>query len=130
MSENNNPIIESWLEKADHDLGSAKVLFLHLPTYHDIIAFHCQQAVEKYLKAALIHNNTQFQKRHDLVYLLELLSVNVEISSEFYTKALNLNDYGVEMRYPNETLHLTNADLEEAILIADEFKVFVISILV
>ena len=43
--------IKDWIEKADHDLGSAKVIYLHLPDYIDTIAFHCQQAVEKYLKA-------------------------------------------------------------------------------
>jgi HEPN domain-containing protein len=42
--------VNKWIEKADHDLGSAKVIYLHLPDYFDTIAFHCQQAVEKYLK--------------------------------------------------------------------------------
>ena len=36
--------IKKWIEKADHDLGSAKVIYLHLPDYFDTIAFHCQQA--------------------------------------------------------------------------------------
>jgi hypothetical protein len=38
-----------WIEKADHDLGTAKVIFLHLPDYFDMVAFHCQQAVENIL---------------------------------------------------------------------------------
>jgi len=42
--------IKEWIEKADHDLGSAKIIFLHLPDYFDTVAFHCQQSVEKYLK--------------------------------------------------------------------------------
>lgn len=48
--------IKQWIEKADHDLGSAKIIHLHLPDYFDTIAFRCQQAVEKYLKALLIFN--------------------------------------------------------------------------
>lgn len=47
--------IQAWIEKADHDLGTAKIVFMHIPEYYDIIAFHCQQAVEKYIKALLIH---------------------------------------------------------------------------
>lgn len=49
----NEPIeeIKEWIEKAYHDLGSAKIIYLHLPEYFDTIAFHCQQAVEKYIKA-------------------------------------------------------------------------------
>lgn len=50
--------IMQWIEKADHDLGSAKVIFLHFPGYFDTIAFHCQQAVEKYIKALLLYQNT------------------------------------------------------------------------
>ena len=36
--------IKVWINKADLDLGSAKIIFLHLPDYFDTIAFHCQQA--------------------------------------------------------------------------------------
>jgi hypothetical protein len=47
MSEINKTIYE-WMVKADHDLGSAKLIYLHIPEYFDTIAFHCQQATEKY----------------------------------------------------------------------------------
>lgn len=47
-------LIGEWIDKADHDLGSAKLIFLHIPEYFDTIAFHCQQATEKYLKATLV----------------------------------------------------------------------------
>ena len=71
--------VKEWVEKADHDLGSAKIIYLHLPDYFDTIAFHCQQAVEKYIKAILVFNKIEFQRSHDLVYLLELLSRRIEI---------------------------------------------------
>jgi HEPN domain-containing protein len=47
-------IIRLWIEKGDHDLGTAEIVNQHIPEYMDTIAFHCQQAVEKYLKAFLI----------------------------------------------------------------------------
>ncbi|HZL09619.1 MAG TPA: HEPN domain-containing protein [Prolixibacteraceae bacterium] len=71
--------IKEWMEKADHDLGSAKVIYLHLPEYFDTIAFHCQQAVEKYLKATLVYYRIDFLRSHDLIYLLELLSAKIEV---------------------------------------------------
>ncbi len=71
--------IKEWIEKADHDLGSAKIIYLHLSDYFDTIAFHCQQAVEKYFKAILIYYKIDFIKSHDLVYLLDLLSRKLEI---------------------------------------------------
>ena len=39
-------IVRAWIDKADHDLGSAKIIFQHIPEYFDTIAFHCQQATE------------------------------------------------------------------------------------
>lgn len=47
-------LIEEWIDKADHDLGTAKLIFLHISEYFDTIAFHCQQATENYLKAMLL----------------------------------------------------------------------------
>ena len=53
MNDQSDYILE-WINKADHDLGSAKIIYLHLPDYSDTIAFHCQQAGEKYIKAILV----------------------------------------------------------------------------
>jgi HEPN domain-containing protein len=53
--------VKSWINKADHDLGSAKVIFIHLPDYSDIIAFHCQQATEKYIKSILLYKEIEFE---------------------------------------------------------------------
>jgi HEPN domain-containing protein len=81
-------IVAAWMEKADHDLGSAKIIFLHIPDYYDTVAFHCQQAVEKYLKALLVFYNIKFDRQHDLTYLLELLSRKRTIETEQFDKLL------------------------------------------
>jgi HEPN domain-containing protein len=90
--------INEWIEKADHDLGSAKIIYLHLPDYFDTIAFHCQQAVEKYLKALLVFYEIDFLRSHDLIYLLELLSRKVEVEDSKFKKAFTLNGFGVQIR--------------------------------
>ncbi len=46
--------IRQWIIKGDHDLGTAKITYLNIPEYLDTITFHCQQAVEKHLKAYLV----------------------------------------------------------------------------
>ncbi len=122
MSESDSTIVNSWIEKADHDLGSAKLIYLHIPDYFDTIAFHCQQAVEKYIKASLIHIGIEFQRSHDLPYLLEMLSGKVEIRPELFDKAILLNGFSVEIRYPDQIIHLTKYEVESAISIADEFR--------
>lgn len=73
--------IGQWIIKGDHDLGTAKITYLYIPEYLDTVTFHCQQAVEKYLKAYLIFLSTPFKFTHDLVYLLDLIT---QIDSEFY----------------------------------------------
>lgn len=30
-------LISEWIDNADHDLGSAKLIFLHIPEYFDTI---------------------------------------------------------------------------------------------
>jgi HEPN domain-containing protein len=129
MSESNLEIVNLWIKKADHDLGSAKLIYLHIPDYFDTIAFHCQQAVEKYIKAALTYMDIEFSRSHDLPYLLELLSRKVEIKSETFDKAILLNGFSVEIRYPDQIIHLTEDELKSAISISDDFRQFAISII-
>ena len=90
-------IVKEWIEKADHDLGSAKLIYLHLPEYFDTIGFHCQQATEKYLKSMLEHFEIEYQRTHNLVYLLDLLSLKMDIQDEIYDKAILLNGFSVQI---------------------------------
>jgi HEPN domain-containing protein len=119
-----------WVEKADHDLGSAKVIYLHLPDYFDTIAFHCQQAAEKYIKAVLFFHRIEFQRSHDLIYLLELLSRKIEIDESWYKLAVSLNSFSVQIRYPNTIIKLTKEEIESSIQIAEDFRKFAIQLTV
>ena len=110
--------IKQWLIKGDHDLGTAKITYLHIPEYLDTVTFHCQQAVEKYLKAYLIFQSTTFRFSHNLVYLLDLINQNDSDFEEYYDMVSELQGYAVEIRYPNETIHLSNEKVEKAISIA------------
>lgn len=110
--------IKQWIIKGDHDLGTAKITYLHIPDYLDTVTFHCQQAVEKYLKAYLIFQTTTFRFSHDLVYLLDLINQNDSDFEEYYDSVSELQGYAVEIRYPNETIYLSNEKVEKAISIA------------
>jgi HEPN domain-containing protein len=121
MNEKNESINE-WIDKADHDLGSAKLIYLHIPHYFDIIAFHCQQATEKYLKAILVHFNIEFQRSHNLIYLLDLLSCQINIDEQTYDKAIMLNGFSVQIRYPDKSIYLTKEEIETSIHVAQYFR--------
>ncbi len=125
MNENSEQSMQ-WIEKANHDLGAAQLVFQHLPDYFDTIAFHCQQSVEKYLKALLVFHNIEFQRSHNLIYLLDLLSTKMGIIEPQYDKAILLNGFSVQIRYPDKTIYLTSAELETAIQISQYFRDFAI----
>jgi HEPN domain-containing protein len=59
--------IESWLNKAEHDLISAQRLLEIEPMILDNACFHCQQAVEKCLKAYLIYNGFDIERTHNII---------------------------------------------------------------
>ena len=55
-------VIRDWIYQADRDLGSVIIIFQHIPRYFETVAFHCQQAVEKYIKGLLVFYDSQFKK--------------------------------------------------------------------
>ena len=86
--------VREWLQNAKDDLFSAQILIEHDPPVLDTACFHCQQAVEKSLKAFLVWKAVYFEKVHSLPYLLDLCEVQdpgvaslrerVEASSEYW----------------------------------------------
>ncbi len=118
-------LIKQWIIKGDHDLGTAKITFLHIPEFLDTVTFHCQQAVEKYLKSYLIHHTISFRFSHDLVYLLDLIVQKDSDFEKYYEIVSELQGYAVEIRYPNETIFLSNDKVEKAIRIAKDIRDFV-----
>jgi HEPN domain-containing protein len=64
-----------------------------------IVGFHCQQAVEKALKAGLASREVDFPKTHDLTGLTELCRRSgLELPDEVRASR-NLAPYGVQARY-------------------------------
>jgi HEPN domain-containing protein len=125
MSAQQVDLIKQWMIKGDHDLGTAKITYLHIPEYLDTVTFHCQQAIEKYFKAYLIFQSIPFRFSHDLVYLLDLIT---QIDSDFesyYDIVAELQGYAVEIRYPNETVFLSKDKVEYAMEIARKVREFV-----
>jgi HEPN domain-containing protein len=118
---NKADIINEWLMMADHDLAVAKLTRDHLPEYYEIIAFHCQQAVEKYFKAFLIFIEIEPMKTHDLLYLHEIISRKKELPLDI-NRIGQLQEYSVEIRYPNVLIQVSDSELENAISIVQEVR--------
>ncbi len=121
-------LIKEWIELADHDLGTAKIILERVPEYKEIIGFHCQQSVEKYLKALLTYNEIEFAKTHDLQFLIYMLNEKVErIKIVLKDKADLLTSFAVDVRYPLGRFQFHKTEMEKLVSIADEFRKEIIS---
>ena len=69
--------------------------------YTDVIAYHLQQAIEKYLKGFLVLNDIRPPRIHDLDTLLNRVS---ELEDDIYEPFIDLCEkatrYYIEERYP------------------------------
>ena len=94
--------IDAWLLKAEHDIISVQRLLEIEPMILDSACFHCQQAIEKTLKAFLCYKGQDIVKTHDIIFLLDECS---NFDPIFETvDPLNINAYAVQGRYPDSNL--------------------------
>lgn len=114
----NPPDILEWLSKAEQDYQTAVTMARKREKpVPDVVGFHSQQCVEKYLKAFLVSKKMDFPKTHDLIELLEIAIVKDPLI-EVYRKDLRiLNPFSVQFRYPGES-----ATLEESIIALKTMK--------
>lgn len=90
---------KKFLEKAAQDEVLLDKVLEHREVADEIIGFHCQQAVEKILKALLAYNQIEFRKTHDLAELMDLLTDNGHPIPTELSDLDILNPFAVEYRY-------------------------------
>lgn len=89
-----------WSRASDRDLGMARGL-AELK-YHEGVAFHCQQAAEKALKALLLARGGASLRTHSCTELLEALNeLGLQAPDAVLTCARKLDLHYVDSRYPN-----------------------------
>lgn len=88
---------EGWALKAEHDfkVGERELTFDDPVT--DMVCFHMQQCVEKYLKAFLSWKQVPFRRTHDIAELIEACRrVDSDFEALYGMKADKLTRYAVE----------------------------------
>lgn len=111
-------LLKEWLEKADGDYTAAQSLYKcqRKKKVYYIIAFHCQQTIEKLLKALLIAHGIDFPKIHDLILLLALLKKKESFLAGLEPELEKLSPFSVGFRYPGEDITLS--ELKEVVRVA------------
>ena len=99
-----NPLTLEWIEKAEADYIAVQQLLLTAnPLLHNIICFHAQQCIEKYLKAWLQEANIRPPRTHNLEELLDLIVPTVPAWYHWQPDFKIIMAYTVDPRYPGDS---------------------------
>ena len=102
--------VGEWIAKADEDYAGAVALKRRRKKpLSNLVCFHAQQCVEKYLKAYLAFGEISFPRVHDLVALLDLCVASDAAFERLRESCIILDPYSVLFRYPGQ-----DANPEEA----------------
>lgn len=118
------PLTAEWIEKAESDFAvMAREARVRKNPAHDIVCFHAQQCVEKYLKARLCEAGFEAGRLHDLVALLERVLVFEPLWEAFRADLAYLSDFAVAYRYPGESS--TREQAQDAVTRCRRFRLVV-----
>ena len=99
MPEVESPPPTDWFTQGDMDIQAAAILLAQdgpLP----VVAFHVQQAVEKYLKGFLIFKGWSLRRIHDVETLIQEATARDADFASFLASCQRITEYYIETRYP------------------------------
>lgn len=114
-----------WLEFASQDLLTARIL-LEQDICLSSAAFHCQQCIEKALKAYVLFRKRMHVDGHNLTWLCRQ-AVKIDPSfRQWMDESAFLNRYYIETRYPSDhSLPLTTQRLQKVYSMAEDMYNFI-----
>jgi HEPN domain-containing protein len=117
--------LQQWIKIADTDLSAAQHIAKSIqPPLCEIVCFHCQQAVEKYLKWVLVLHDIDYPKIHDLEELEKLCETISPEFSTIYEKCCLLSSVAVQSRYPSD-IKIEDDDMEKSLEYTKSIREFV-----
>ena len=125
MKKKHHKLVNAWFNKAEKDLITVEHEFFFDDPVYETICFHCQQAVEKFLKGYLIYLEIGYQKTHELGELVAVCERKDKGIAHLKEEADKLTDYAVEIRYPDDYYEIHENDAKEAFEIAKEVKAYI-----
>ena len=107
-----------WLEAAADDLLAARIL-IEQSQCLGIAGFHCQQAIEKALKAFLIDSAGMLVDGHNLTWLCKQAARYDRTFFQWLDETAEMNRLYIETRYPGDIdLRLTDKRIQEIYTLA------------
>ncbi len=120
----NSDLAESarqWVAKAQEDLDAVQILSSHPNPPRSMVCFHCQQYVEKLLKALLTVEGIEAPRTHNLRRLNQLAEAFQPQLTLMNDLADKLSAHGVQSCYPDETYVVDKVEMHRMVKAASEF---------
>ncbi len=95
--------VREWVRRAEHDLLAVENSLAAAKPAWGAVAFHAQQATEKYLKAVLVARHEVAPRTHVLSVVVAAIRQKTPNFPEFAVQCELLQPYAVGVRYPEET---------------------------
>ena len=115
-----NPLTLEWMEKAENDYAAVQQLLQASNPLYEIICFHAQQCIEKYLKAWLQEANIHTPRIHNLQELLDMIVPTLPDWSHWQPDFKRITGYAVDPRYPGDSR--TAEDTQHAMHVCGEVR--------
>jgi len=110
-----------WLRRTKEDLDAAALVVTVPSPLVRTALFHCQQAVEKAMKAFLTWHDASFREVHNLEELGESCIRLDSTLASAVTRVTVLTKYAVRFRYPGAPYEPNVEEAQESIGLAREF---------
>jgi len=113
--------VRQWRAKAESDWTAVEILLPSDDCPADAVCFHCQQFVEKLLKAILTRFEVETPRTHDLRRLIQLAEPYVPKLADLSDSSDTLTIHGVETRYPDCWREITAEEMNRMVDLSREF---------
>ena len=122
MRDATEEFFKQWLIKAQEDWDTVQILTTQENFPKGAVCFHCQQCIEKLIKAVLVKHRVEFPKTHDIDRLVRLVRDWVPGLAKLLPFAQKLTIHGVDTRYPDEVRVVDDIEMKQVVEITEKFR--------
>ncbi len=122
--ENRAELAKDWFKMADRDYRVALILADGENAFYEDACFHCQQAVEKFLKGIIVYHTGDYERIHNLFTLLKAMKdLGIEIKSFTEDDITDIDPYYIRTRY-DVAVAFSEEEARKAIKTVEKVKRF------
>ncbi len=122
MNDETLEAVRQWMKKAESDWETVLILSAHQQCPRDMVCFHCQQHVEKLLKALLTVHNIEAPRTHSLRRLIQLLEPVASDLTPLKDASDALTAHGVSSRYPDDWREIGEEEMQQVLQLAAQLR--------